>query len=686
MKTKRVAVTMTVLLVTMLLLLPTTASAQTASNQNKPDPGFGLNDDHANMQSQINSSNVSQLKPAWNINTDDPVSAVPIVQNGDLYFTDWGDNVYSLDATSGKTLWKVSVGQPNSKWPWHGLAGTGVLSDGVYVVASVEGMAYALNPDNGKVLWKTDISQGNQYAGTFQRISAYNGMVYIGLSSVEEPLSKMKADLQLDFMGAVVALDIHTGKQVWKFQTVQSPANGVAVWGGFAFDPQMNAVFFGTGNNYSGSPSDLSDSVIALNASNGQMLWHKQVLSNDVWLPVKSLGPDFDFGDGPQLFDVNSSGQTRQLVGIGQKSGIYWALDRKTGDIVWQTQLGYADTGGGMRGSASYANGKLFAWSNVKYADSGPKDHPINVDALDAATGKILWSDQGVQAAVATAAGMLSNNVYFVGALDGSIHAYDAASGKLLWSNLQTFGPVDSSLVQIGNTLFFGVGIPASFGGGPKSNGMVAFALNGKVDLTQSQPTTQPSPTPVPTNGPSQKFPETGYTVSGQILQFWQTNGGLPVFGYPIGPEQMQNGMDFQPFQRTVLEIHPNNPTPYQVEIRRLGVELLQARGIDWMTLPKASSSAPHYFAQTGHAVAPQFWSYWSSHGLKLGNSIGNLQDSIALFGYPISEPKMETNASGDTVLTQWFERARFEYHPNNPAPYQVELGLIGSEYQNQSK
>lgn len=54
--------------------------------------------------------------------------------------------------------------------------------------------------------------------------------------------------------------------------------------------------------------------------------------------------------------------------------------------------------------------------------------------------------------------------------------------------------------------------------------------------------------------------------------------------------------------------------------------------------------------------------------------------ESLALFGFPISEPMMETNAEGDTVLTQWFERARFEFHPNNPPQYQVLLGLLGKE------
>ena len=71
------------------------------------------------------------------------------------------------------------------------------------------------------------------------------------------------------------------------------------------------------------------------------------------------------------------------------------------------------------------------------------------------------------------------------------------------------------------------------------------------------------------------------------------------------------------------------------------------------------------------------FWAYWSSHGLDFDGRRGiSAPESLALFGLPLSEPAMETNAAGDTVLTQWFERARFEDHGAKG----VLLGLLGSE------
>src|SRR5207249_4110626 len=87
------------------------------------------------------------------------------------------------------------------------------------------------------------------------------------------------------------------------------------------------------------------------------------------------------------------------------------------------------------------------------------------------------------------------------------------------------------------------------------------------------------------------------------------------------------------------------------------------------------------YFETTGHSVCEPFLSYWRTHGLEFDGRRGTgYAESLALFGLPLSEPAMETNSSGFTVLTQWFERARFEYLPNNPDPYKVLLGRLGAE------
>jgi hypothetical protein len=180
-------------------------------------------------------------------------------------------------------------------------------------------------------------------------------------------------------------------------------------------------------------------------------------------------------------------------------------------------------------------------------------------------------------------------------------------------------------------------------------------------------------------------FPETGFCISGRIRSFWEQNGGLAVFGFPTGPQQETliegRPIQAQQFERNRLELHPENQPPYDVLLGRLGVDRLAQQGRDWFTFPRADPSAPHFFAGTGHAIAPQFWAAWSSYGLDLDGVRGVSEaESLALFGMPLSEAALETNASGATVLTQWFERARFEHHPQNQPPYDVLLGLLGNE------
>jgi hypothetical protein len=182
-------------------------------------------------------------------------------------------------------------------------------------------------------------------------------------------------------------------------------------------------------------------------------------------------------------------------------------------------------------------------------------------------------------------------------------------------------------------------------------------------------------------------FPETGFALKGDFLSFWDRNGGLAVFGFPLTYELGLPNKDLgrvftvQYVERQRFELHPENRgTPYEVLLGRLGVDALDMQGRNWFSFPKADSTAPHYFAETGHAIAPQFWDYWRTHGLEFGDRGVSARESLALFGFPISEAEVETNSSGDEVLTQWFERARFEFHPNNPDPYKVLLGLLGRE------
>jgi hypothetical protein len=180
-----------------------------------------------------------------------------------------------------------------------------------------------------------------------------------------------------------------------------------------------------------------------------------------------------------------------------------------------------------------------------------------------------------------------------------------------------------------------------------------------------------------------QTHAETGHSVAFDFLRFWEGSGGLMIFGHPLSSVVEEHAVDLpaQYFERQRYEYHLEHAgTPYEVELSRLGDLLLLAQGRQWLTFPKADPSDPHYFEVTGQAIDPRFFSYWSGHGLEFGDPGVTFRESLALFGYPISPVMLETNSDGDTVPTQYFERAVFEWHADNPAPWKVLLRRIGVE------
>ena len=432
---------------------------------------------HSTQNSGITANNVSSMKMSWKYVTDHPVSHAPVIDETGLYFADWGGTVYKVNTANGKLIWKAKIEEPKKDWPWHGLAGTGTLGDGKLFEASVEGTAFALDPSTGKVLWQTKFTD-DEHGGNLSTLLYYDDIVYIGVQSVEEPLSHMKKDFVPDFQGKVVALNADTGDLVWEKYLVESPHNGVPMWTSFALDPELNTLFFSTGNNYTGEATELSDAVIAVDAKTGETKWFQQVTEHDVWTMAEPKGPDYDFGGGPQLFRANINGASRKLVGAGQKSGIFYVFDAESGEKVWNTSIGYGGVDGGMHGEASIGEGRVLAWSNNGYHHGMKPDKvPISVKALDAATGKHVWVKNHAQPA-AIVPGYLANDVYFVGSLDGTLQAYGAADGKQLWKT-QNPSPIISWLWVKNNSLYLGGGVPGVLGkwSDKGENGMFAYSV-----------------------------------------------------------------------------------------------------------------------------------------------------------------------------------------------------------------
>jgi len=177
-------------------------------------------------------------------------------------------------------------------------------------------------------------------------------------------------------------------------------------------------------------------------------------------------------------------------------------------------------------------------------------------------------------------------------------------------------------------------------------------------------------------------FPETGHTVSGKFLDYWNNNGGLAAFGYPITDAANENDSETgkvyltQWFERNNFQLHPELAgTKYEVELGLLSKRLTSNRlKNDPAFQPGAVKAGYSYFPQTRHYVSQLFYLYWQNNG------------SLDRLGFPIAEEQPETDpATGKVFLMQWFERARFEYHPENPGIYNVELGLLGNEIKSSS-
>lgn len=175
-------------------------------------------------------------------------------------------------------------------------------------------------------------------------------------------------------------------------------------------------------------------------------------------------------------------------------------------------------------------------------------------------------------------------------------------------------------------------------------------------------------------------FSETGFWVQGEFLEYWDSRGGLRIFGLPITSTfQHEDGLYKQYFERAIFEYHPDHEgTQHAVQLQRLGairtsdrVNEAPFRRIDGI----ASDENCDYYVETGHRLCFGFRTFWREFG------------GLPNFGFPISEEFDERNqpppaGDGNGYTVQYFERARFEYHPEFAGTtHEVQLGLLGTEY-----
>lgn len=444
---------------------------------------FGATDQlekrHADPLAAITSENIANLRLAWFIQTQHPVSHQPLVDGNRVYFADWGGTVYAADLRTGEIIWSTQAElSPQLGWPIHGFVGTGAIEGDVLFLASVEGTAYALDKNTGEVLWDQRLTD-QPMVGSLGSILVYDGLVYIGLSSVQPIIDGNAEDAS--FQGRVIALNAADGTTAWEQILVEKPHEGVGVHGGFAIDTDAGVLYFTTGRSYRGGVAPLANSLVAVDARQGSLRWAYQIPVHQAIDPddpvADMMGPEDEFQAPPQLFQAMIGGERYYAVGAAHKNGTYYLFDRDTGDPIGSLRLGMAGPGGGMTAAASIGQNQLFLWSNNTFPMQNPAQHPMDVAAFDLSTGESIWRRPGAQPAAYNTPGFLTSDVYLVPSLDGTVRGYRATDGTTIWASDQ-HGGINSGLTVASGTLLFGTAVPPPLSEAGMSNGLVAYRLD----------------------------------------------------------------------------------------------------------------------------------------------------------------------------------------------------------------
>ena len=508
--------------------------------------------DIANTRSQpfehrISSNNVNLLAPRWTLTTTGDVSATPAVgweseKRGNglghsdlfLYFPDWGK------APQGGTLWKVNAETGKVVWShlisdYTGIPGSisrtsPALALGLVLIGDLNGNMMGVDAATGDFRWITKLDPNPNTIVTTSPV-VYGDNLYIATSS------SGGGDARQIFRGSMIALDIRTGKIVW--QTFVLPDNG-GVPGGLAggafvnppaIDVEHGLVFGAAGQLYNTEaqlpatirnclnadpdhwdeacfpPGAYFNSVIAFDLQTGKPRWSFRGAGPDArrlgcgdpapsWCPPwQNNFSVWDFaGSGVNVFRVGKGKgrNSRLIAGIGQKSGVYWALDAVTGELVWSRLVGHGDDPGGIQWGTAVDRNHIYAAighvsNRASYTlPSGEMITGGSWAALDPATGQIEWQTPDPQwktdprGAPDLGALTVANGVLYAGSMahtGDQMYALDTSTGRILWS-FPAGGSVVAGPAVVDGTVYWGSGYART--GGSGNNQFFAFSLGGK--------------------------------------------------------------------------------------------------------------------------------------------------------------------------------------------------------------
>jgi len=511
--------------------------ASAAEGDQWPSAGGDLQNTRSQpSEHKISVDTVGGLTKKWEFMTTGDVSATPAVDGDTVYFPDWGGQLYAVNKKTGQLKWRTSIASATGV-PFDKARATPAVTEDAVIVGTQGsifapgggpgGWVLAFNKRTGALLWKTQ-ADPHFAAIITQSATVFDGKVYVGVASLEEALAGSPSYPCCTFRGSMLALDAKTGAILWKTYMAPAGYSGNAVWGSSpAIDTKRKQVYIATGNNYTvpqavsdcvdaaaGDPDataacpaadDYFDAILALDMRTGAVKWVTEAIPFDAWttscLPPPfggggtcpdPEGPDYDFGQAPALFKATRpDGGSIELVGAGQKSGQYWALDPDTGRVVWVTEAGPGGTAGGLQWGSSVDGRRVYtANSNSNYKPWVlPDGSTTNLgvwSGLDAATGEVLWQTPApiappnpFAAIWGTTSGptTTANGVVFACSVEpaGHMYALNGATGAILWSFASGGSCLSGAAISNG-MVFWGSGY-SNFGGGTTNNKVFAFGL-----------------------------------------------------------------------------------------------------------------------------------------------------------------------------------------------------------------
>ena len=421
--------------------------------------GHDLSNSRTNSkETEIDSASVGSITESWSKNGLVGVTGTPVVSDGVAYFGDWTGTISAVKANSGEPIWNTKIGGIVVGSP-------AVSGDSVY--ASSGSTLYGLDLRTGVVRWKA-VTNADIYSQINASPVVVGDLVIQGTAQFEEVVGKAP----FTFRGSIGAFSTTTGKEVWNFYTTPNNATsgaGEGVWSTPAVDAKRGLLYFGTGQNLSNPSGPLADSIVALDVKTGKLTWAHQFNHPDIFSTGNYSGKDADVGASPNLWTSNH----RDMVGVGSKNGTYYALDRSTGKLEWETRLTPGSTFGGVLGSAAFVDGKIIASSNVGDPVSNATTNVSKVFALNPASGTVVWTKDlagNIFAPISAVPG-----VVFVGTDAGTMAALNAKSGQTFWTYTAP-GKVGGGPSIVNGRVLWGYGFTLFKGAGP--GGIISFQVS----------------------------------------------------------------------------------------------------------------------------------------------------------------------------------------------------------------